>query len=85
MDTGREKNTRERTTMEAGGGHRGHNAQVSRVGYRGECRRANNRERKANSENWSVGSSEELDRETEEEGMPAGVREWSNNTLMTSP
>ena len=42
-------------------------------------------ERESNSKEWIVGSSGESDGETEEEGMPAGEREGSNDTLMASP
>ena len=76
---------RERKTMEEGRGHRGHDAQVSSVVDRGERHGARHGERESNSKEWIVGSSEESDGETEEEGIPAGEREGSNDTLMALP
>ena len=56
-DTGLGTTARKRTTMEAGRGPRGHNAQVSSVGDRGERCGACNGERESDSEELSAGSS----------------------------
>ena len=71
--------------MEAGRGHRGNKDQVISVGDRGERRGAYYGEREADSEEWSVGSDEESDTEREEEGMPTGELEGSDDTLTASP
>ena len=84
-ETGRGKTARERTTTEAGRGHRGHGEQVSSDRDRRESRGAQKGDRDAASEEWSVGSNEESDAETEEDGMPVGELEGSDDTLTALP
>ena len=69
---------RERTTTEAGRGHRGHKDQVSSDGVRGERRRARQGDRDANSDEWNFRINEELDVDTEEEGRHQGS--WKGAT-----
>ena len=76
---------RERTTAEAGRGHRGHDDQVSSDRDRGERRGDRQGDRDAKIEDWSVGSDKESDVETEEDGMPAGEMEGNDGTLTASP
>ena len=70
---------------EEGRGHRGHDDQVSSGGDRGELCGARRGARDAESEEWSVGSNDESDEETEEEGMPAGGLEGREDTLTALP
>ena len=72
-------------TTEEGHGHRGHNGQVRSDGDRGERRGAKRGDRDAESEEWSIRSDDESDKETEEDRMPAGELEGREDMLTASP
>ena len=76
---------REIMTTEEGRGHRGHDDQVSSDRDRGERHGARKGDRDAKSEEWSVGSDDESDEETDKERMPVGELERSEDTLTASP
>ena len=84
-ETGRETTARERTTKEAGCGHRRHDDQVRSNGDRGERHGAWQGDRYSSNKEWSVGSISDSDEETEEDEMPAGELEGSDNTLTAFP
>ena len=70
---------------EEGRGRQGNDYQVSSDGNRVERRGARQEDREAESEGWSVRSNDVSDEETEEDGMPVGGQEGSENTLTASP
>ena len=84
-ETGRRMTVRALMTAEEWSGRWGHDAQLSSNRDREERRGAGQGDRKAKSEGWRVRSEEASDEETEEDSIPTGEQEGSEDTLTASP